>query len=780
MIYDPRIPGTQRMYLDKINTSLNVDPENPGSYRVSTTISRPPVFSLGINGEINIDDPGLQNLNLDLQADLTQNRLDFLPPQLQLILKETRARGKLSVKAGASVAMSDLAQGRAHLDMDVRDIELNQGDIHIPVDDCSISARLQDGKVQQNIRIAALNSVFDLAGSVALNNRLDTDLTLTLKDVELERLLAALMPNQPALTTSTKLSAAIEVQSPVMVALGAVRGAGNEPVASATVRDLRLRADDPVTPGLPLNFVACDKFGVVLASLPTPGKPIAIDQVIVEHPAVRAVALGPESKELAGFSALQKMVASAAPPATVPSTTLPSGPVIRLSDVFRLRSLSVAEASLYYDPRIDSTIPLSLKHISTKIDLDSMAGDAYRFDLVVPSKPDLKLELAGRINVDTMVADPLKLDLAIRVAGDARSCLPPQVQKRLQPYEPAGSVSVKVAGMLPLLNPVAGDIEADVLVDGFAATTGSYRIPIDHLRLPIRLEGRRVEFLDATKLGGPTLEALGGAANLTGRVKLNDLLTSTLRLTVDGMLLQALMADKISGEKKDLIGALHANVELINAPVLVVIAKATSRPSPEPSDRLWILPANWGWADIELTHAHLVGLNLFQGMTNIARSVYTDIFDRADKDKPQVVVPKESAQVVCTFDRDHITITNLHYEGEDLGADGSGYVTLNQEVNLNLTGGPISKLAGLGAVGNWIKNASDSLLYYHVSGTFSDLKIETKHGDGTPIVEGAKKITEGAEDVTKKGVKAVGTGLDKAGSFIHGLFNHGDQDQGRN
>ena len=59
-----------------------------------------------------------------------------------------------------------------------------------------------------------------------------------------------------------------------------------------------------------------------------------------------------------------------------------------------------------------------------------------------------------------------------------------------------------------------------------------------------------------------------------------------------------------------------------------------------------------------------------------------------------------------------------------------------------------------------------------MSGTFSDLKIETMRGDGQPIVEGAKNITE-------KGVKAVGTGLDKAGSFIHGLFNH-NKDQNQN
>ncbi len=738
------------------------------------------MFSLGIDGEINIDDPGLQNLNVDLQADLTRDRLDFLPPQLQLILKRTHAKGKLSVKAGASVAMSDLARGKADLNLDVRNIQLSAGDIQIPVDDLAVSAQLRDGKVQQSVKIAALNNVFDLSGWVALNNRLDTDTTLTMKDVQIEPLIAALRPGEPAPTTSTKLSAAIEIQSPVMVAFGAVPRAENEPVAAVNVRNLRLTTDDPITPGTPLDFVACDRFGVVLMSLPAPGKPIAVDQVVVEHPAIRAVATGPGSKRFAGFLSLQNLAGNSAAPATNPAasvaSTMPAMSLPRLSDIFRLGSLSVTDASLYYDPRIDETTPFSLKGVTTKVTMDSLAGDAYQFDVLIPSKPDLNIELAGRVNVDSFIVDPLKLDFSAHISGETRKSFPPEVQKLMLPYEPVGKIAVKVEGNVPLRNPMASNLEADVLVDDFAATTGDYRIPIDHLRLPIRLRDDEVEFLDADKLGGPMLEALSGRADLTGKVKLNDRLDSTLSLIVDGMLLQDLMADKISDPKKQLIGAIHADVELVNAPVLVVAAKAMPQSDGSGGHLSQLasenLPVVWGSASIELTQARLIGFELVQGMGNIAKSVFTDLFHREDKDKPEVVVPKETAKIECTFNRSKIWISTLHYEGEDLGADGKGWVGLNQQVNLNLTGGPISKLAGMGTVGNWIKNASDSLLYYHVSGTFSDLKIETKRGDGQPIVEGAKNITE-------KGVKAVGTGLDKAGSFIHGLFNH-NKDQNQN
>ena len=109
---------------------------------------------------------------------------------------------------------------------------------------------------------------------------------------------------------------------------------------------------------------------------------------------------------------------------------------------------------------------------------------------------------------------------------------------------------------------------------------------------------------------------------------LNDQLDSSIVLGVDGMLLQDLMATKITGPKKDLIGDLHMELNLVTFAVLAVIAQATppttqpstAEPAEPPSPLQTVeLPANWGWANIELTHARLAGLELIQGMGNIAK-----------------------------------------------------------------------------------------------------------------------------------------------------------------
>ncbi len=794
IIYDPRLPNTQRMCVDQINASLNVDPNDPGSYKLSTTVDHFPIYKIGVDGEINIDNPGVQNLVFDLQADLSQQPLDYLPPQLQLVLNHFNAKEKLDIHAAASVAMSDPTRADAQLNLHVQNIDLSQGNLKLPVQDFLMSARLQDKTAIQTIKIVALNNVFEIKGKTALNSRLDTDVTLDLNDITLEPLLASLNPNGPALNSATTLNAEIELQSPLMVALGGVPGTADEPAAAVTVRKFRLTTQNPLD-AQPLDFFACDSIAAVLPHLAKPGEPTEPSSIDIVHPAIRAIAMTPQSNRFAGFSALQDMAASqsASGPASDVPATMPAEPAAKkkLNDFFRVQALAVSNASIYYDPRIDATTPLSLDQITAKIDLDVAATNAYYFDLLIPSKPDLNLELAGRADLDALKLNPLKLDLTTRVGQDSPNYkyLPPQLQVMMRPYDPMAAIQIDVTGTVPMTKPTDADITANIAIDHAAATADGYRIPVDEIRMPVRYTAGQVEFLDSTSMGAPTITAFDGIADLTGTVMLNDRLDSTISLKVDGMLIQALMADKIADPKQEnLIGDLKMDLELVDAPVLQVIADAVPPPTTEPSapavqpdlqsasssgapKYMSDLPASWGSAEIELTHARLAGLEVIQGMGNIAKSAFVDLFDKKDKDEKRTVTPKENALVVCNFVKDHVELTKIHYEGEALAADGKGYITLEQQLDLYLTGGVFQKFGG------FMKQVSDSLLYYHVYGSLHHIQYDVHRGDGKPIVEGVKTVTKQAENGVKVGFQKAGEGLNKAGSFINGLFHKKQQDQ---
>jgi hypothetical protein len=784
IVYDPRIPGTQRMIQDPIDISVKINPKDSGQYLVKTNISRAPVFNLAINGWVDINNPGLQNLDVHLQADVTQGQLDYLPPQIQVLIKETHARGKLDARIATSVSLSDLRRGRAKFDMDIRNFSIEAANRQIPIDELNISARLQDRVVHNTIKLTTLGNEFDLAGTVALNDRLDTDETLQIRNLVLEKLLAKLEPDRPALASSTILNTDLQIQCAGMVAMGAIAPQANEPVVSVNLRNFRLTTDDPMTPGQPLDFVTVERLGVVLPSLPEAGRPVTVDEIVLEHPGIHAISMEPGSKRFAGFCDLQKMFAAPSPASTQESgegaTTQPETTSVRLEKLARVGRVDMTDASLNYNPRIDNTVPMSLDNVSAKINMDSEDGSAYRFDVLVPSKPDFNLEVSGRLDLDDMTLQPLTMGITADFGDGPLSWLPPQVQLIVNRYNPVGSMDVNEETTVPLRDPLSGDFHTDLKMDKFTADISNFHLPLDQVRMPVRFHDNQLEFLDSSSLGGPTLTAFGGTANLMGTVTLNDRLDTTIGLHTDGILIESILACMNPPSKHKLIGAVHLDLNLVNAPVMVVIGRVqhpdvdpASLPSDEPLP-LYAqeLPAHWGSAHLEISHAYLVGLELVHGVTEYAKQAFQELFEKKQPTQPEEIIPKEYAEVDCTFDRDRVSVSHVYYEGEDMSAGGSGWISLSQNLDLKLTG-------GLGKGENWLKRAMDSLAYYHIYGSLHNIQYTVNRGDGKPIIVGVKMVAQQANTGIHTGVHYVGVGLNqagkgiqKAGDFLHGLFNH--------
>jgi len=782
VIYDPRIAGTKRMWVAGINTKVDIDAANPGQYLFSTGFGRKPVFDYRVGGAVDVDALELQSFQMNLNADLTQNQLDFLPPQLQAVLQQNDAKGKVAVQVTGAVPFKEPLKASAQVGVSLDNINLVAEGARVPVESLKLSASLANGRlVLPNLTIFALQSVFDISGSAVLNDRLDTELTVKLKDVVIENLVAALPQGKDIPKTTTKLNAEIMVQSPVLVALGKTPAVPAEPVAALTVRDLRLTVDDPIQSGKPLDFVSLDRFGVTVSSLPKSGNPILIDRVVLSALALRAVAIEAGSNELAGITNLLA-IADAFSTARAAGADKADGSAVntKLSQLVRVKSFELTDASLYYNPQIEDTVPFSLNNISTSVKLDSLAGDAYAFRTSVPAKPHFNVDASGRVNVDELTADGLKISMLTDLGQRDAAYLPPQLQQLQKTHDLEGLLSLDVSGSVPFTDPTRGALRVDVKLDNVKATAANYRLPIEHVRLPIELKDRKVYVLDADKaLGGKTIELFGGTAAITSVVELDDQLTTDLSLTIDNLALEKFAETKIEGEKPELIGNTHVVATLDRAPLLTILQLASavgsgaeSPPQPEadtetavgPSTLPSIAadpPAKWGRVDIEVTDARLAGFELIQMLGNAVKTAFVDPFKDKGKRGPNEVKPNEYAFIKFDLVSNRVLFEEIYYEGEVVAVEmigEKGYITLDQRMLINLGGGPIARLGTAGRFGKWLKDATNSLIYYKVSsnGPLEDYKFEAKFGDGKPIGSAVKKGANVAGKGIKKGVDATG------------------------
>lgn len=771
VLYDARLPGTQRMWIDGINTAVTIDPVNPGRYRFSTNLGRAPVFEFAVGGLVDVNVLTLTDLAMKLRADFQEGKLDYLPPQLQAVLQQNEATGSLSVDVVGAVPLTDPAKGNVQVDVSVKNVNLASDGVKVPVENIVLKAMLADGKiVLPKLTIAAMQSVFDVTGSANLDQRMDAELTLKLKDVVLESLLASLPTKKPLPQTKTLLNGEVLVRSPVMVALGlAPKRAPDESIAALTVRDVRLSVDDPLNPGVPLNFVSLNAFGVTVNALPSPGKPIVVDRIVLDAPALRAIAIEPESNELAGISNLMLIADSFSGDEVTPATTKPvattAASPFKLSELVQVHSFELTDASLYYDPRIEGSVPFSLTHVGAEVKLDSLAGDAYAYHLLVPAKPCFNFEANGRVNVDTMLAEGLKAKFTMDLSQRESAALPPQVQLIQKVYELEGMLDVDIAGpSIPLTDPTAAAIRVDVKLDNVAATVGDYRIPVEAVRLPVELKGGHLRILNSNDaMASPAVKLLDGTIDMTGDVKLDDVLTTNLALQVSDLSLEKFAATQLYGEKLELVGDVFVKANLTDAPLLTIVEQATPNASVPSNQAVMFkpLPDKWGTVDVEVVEARLAGLELIQGLGNLVKKAFVDVFKKEEDRGPNAVKPKEYAKLAMDLVHERVDLQEIYYEGEIVLVEGKGTVTLDQRLDIKLEGGPIAKMGGQRGFGKWVKDATNSLIYYHIGGTIQQYELSAKMGDGKPIGAGIDFVAKKTGGGIKKGAEATGKFFNK-------------------
>ncbi len=476
IVYNPRISGTVPMMLDQINTSLNIEPADAGWYKLDTDIARKPVFELKLAGLLNLDSFSVRDVDINLLADLGQDKLDYLPPELQAMLKQYDARGKLNVEITGAMPILDPMKGQMTASVNLDRANIEMGGLRIPVDNLGLNARFDDGNaLLSSLKIIALGGSADLSGSATMNDRLDADLHLKVAGMVLEKLLA-----NPAFASASpaRLDLDFNVAGSLMSILGKAPAKPGAPLAAIGIKDFHISADDPVNPGQKLDVVACKFLDVAMTEPILPGKPIVIDKIILDEPAVSAVAVAPGSSQFVGVPNL--------PPSTPAATTGPSAPMPKLGDLLRVKTFQLNNAKIIYDPRIPGTQRMHLDQINTALNVDPQNPGLYKVSTDISRKPVFSLDINGGINIDDPGLQNLKLDVQADLTQDQLDFLPPQLQLILKQTHAQGKLNVKATASVAASDLVRGNAHLDMDVRNIQLNQGDIHIPVDDFSISAR------------------------------------------------------------------------------------------------------------------------------------------------------------------------------------------------------------------------------------------------------------------------------------------------------
>jgi AsmA-like C-terminal region len=502
---------------------------------------------------------------------------------------------------------------------------------------------------------------------------------------------------------------------------------------TVSLKDLKLVADDPRQPGQTLDIIGCGVATLTLAEVPRVGKPIVIQQVMLDKPLISIIAVEPGAKKFIGFSPFVRR------PATGPASGPTTRPRPMLSDHLRMRLVQIVDGKIVYDPRLEGSETMELDQVNTTLNIEPAEPGWYIVSGKVARPPVFEISAAGQVNLDTFTAR----DAAVKIKADLGPAqmgyLPPQLQRFLTRYQVRGTLEALVMGEMPILRPAEGEAVADVSLTDANVTLGEYKIAINRMELSARVQDGKLN-LPVVKV-----DALRGSLDGSVRTELNEQLDTDLRLNVRGMMLQDLLANQKEGEPPRFAGKIDANVEF-EAPARRVTDKIRGRES-EP------LARNWGTGRVVVNEGRLVNLPTIQKVLGVIQATLRLIGAGDDGSA------SDRLNVEARLNGDKADVTELTLVSDLIAARGKGTLGLDRSLDLTLNAGPIERMQhALGdTVGGAIARVTDKVVSYRVTGKLGQPNVEVLVGGGA--------------------MDSVGNTLDRIGQGIDNLMNPRDKGQ---
>ncbi len=381
---------------------------------------------------------------------------------------------------------------------------------------------------------------------------------------------------------------------------------------------------------------------------------------------------------------------------------------VKLSETFQIRSIKLENGGLEYDLG-DGSQPMILTEITLDVNLTPEDNGAYAIDVDLSRDKIFDMVIRGELNLDTLALNKTHLTFNADLSSDeAKSAVPPQIQKLLREYEVRGQLVSTISGDLLLSDPAASTMNVDVrLTDGHLAI-GEYGFPLAGLRLKANLAGKQLD------VPAFDVSAVGGLFSFT---------TFTADLSAEGMPFNAAW----TGSDLDIQQFLRYQPEEGKKPKFAGILATKGNVRIELAD---LAAAMEGTLDSE----RLTGsgtLTLRKGRL-VSIPIISDVVDAMDivAAVTGTQTMKDKADIEFNIDGKGLEFPNkksLDISTQVASLYGTGRINFDQTLRLSLNGGPMEKIHGqLGGVGDIIGMVTDGFVKYVVKGTMSDPKVSIK------------------------------------------------------
>lgn len=429
------------------------------------------------------------------------------------------------------------------------------------------------------------------------------------------------------------------------------------------------------------------EFSVRLASVPRIGRPIQIEEVIITGGVVNIVQ-DPETGEIKGIHPMVKVVPGEEDAEDVP-------PEFRLSNVLRLRQVRIEDAELRYDTGDGSPMTLGGIRLGLDIEPDDTRDEPgwYKLAMDTGRPPGLQIDLAGAVNLDSIIAELERCELNIEVTEDTVAELPPQIQSLLRQFDARGELAASVTGRVLAQEPLASKIDMALELTDFNVGIDELRIPIDSLTTTIWADRGQaaVESLNISMING----TITGSAMATLDDEVPDAAASWSASGLDlYQLLRAREGEDVAESR--LAGILtssgSANVKLLSVPDSMA-----------------------GGGTLQVRDGRLVMLPI---LTQLA-----DVMNLAGQ-FGQRAGNNHTADATFEFTPEGIRVSQAELVTNTIAARARGLIKYDGELDMTVNAGPMERLQGLlGGVGDVLGGLTDRLMAYTVRGSVAEPRI---------------------------------------------------------